>query len=113
MTLYEGSEETIVTKDEEVRVTVDKVKLEGCACFTLHSKKRGVGGKSYFLGRRGEHNADDIGWSKVKFVKRVECESRAMPMWGVIVIVVGLVVVVGILAIFGFKKYRQYTKVET
>ena len=113
VTLYEGSEETVVTEDQNVKVTVDKVKVEGCACFTLHSKKGGVGGKSYFLGKRGEHSEDDIGWSKVKYVKKVECESRAMPMWGVIVVVVGLVVVVGILAIFGFKKYRQYTRVET
>ena len=50
----------MVTKDQEVNVVVDKVKVEGCGCFTLHSKKGGRG-KSYFLGSMGgEHSPEDI-----------------------------------------------------
>ena len=101
----------MVTKDENVKVTVDKVKVEGCGCFTLHSKKGGRG-RSYLLGKRGEHIALDIGWSKVKSVRIAECERMAMPMWGVIVIVVGLVVVVALRAVFGFRKYRKYRSVK-
>ena len=106
VTLYEGSNNTVVTEDGNVSVTVDKVKLEGCGCFTIHSRKGGRG-RSYFLGRAGEYTAEDIGWSKVRSVKRAECERWAMPVWAVILIVVGLVVVAGVLAVFGFKKYRQ------
>eukprot|EP00092_Neocalanus_flemingeri_P014756 GFUD01015925.1.p1 GENE.GFUD01015925.1~~GFUD01015925.1.p1 ORF type:complete len:148 (-),score=45.61 GFUD01015925.1:100-543(-) len=107
VTLYEGSEETVVTKDEDVRVDVDRVKVEGCGCFTLHSRKEGRG-RSYFLGRRGEFSAADIGWSKVRSVRKAGCDSRAMPLWAVILIVVGLVVLIAVMAVFGFRKYRQY-----
>eukprot|EP00092_Neocalanus_flemingeri_P100249 GFUD01128026.1.p1 GENE.GFUD01128026.1~~GFUD01128026.1.p1 ORF type:complete len:150 (+),score=29.47 GFUD01128026.1:183-632(+) len=110
VTLFEGSEETVVTKDENVKVTVERVMVEGCGCFTLHSKKEG---RSYFLNKRGVHTAEDIGWSKVRSVRRVECESRAMPVWGVIVIVVGLVFLVAAGAVLGFRKYRQYRTVGT
>ena len=72
--LYEGSKETVVTNDEDkVKVTVDKVRLEGCGCFTLHSLKNGRG-RSYFLRRTGEHTAEEIGWSRVRSVRRVECD---------------------------------------
>ena len=74
VTLYEGSEETVVTNNQNVRVTVDKVRLEGCGCFRLHSRPRGRG-RSYFLGRTGEHTVEDIGWSRVRSVGRVECYS--------------------------------------
>ena len=47
----------------------------------------------------GEQSPEDVGWSRVWYVRRVGCESRAMPVWGVIIIVVGLVVVVGVLAV--------------
>ena len=60
----------------------------------------------------GDQSPEDVGWSRVRYVRRVGCESRAMPVWGVIIIVVGLVVVVGVLAVMGFKKYRQYARVE-
>ena len=113
VTLYEGSNNTVVTEDGNVSVTVDKVKLEGCGCFTLHSKKmERRGGKSFFMGRAGEYTAQDIGWSKVKSVRIADCERLALPLLGVIIIVVGLVVVVGVLAVLGFKKYRQYSVVE-
>ena len=113
VTLYEGSEETKVTNTTDVNLTVDKVKLEGCGCFTLHSKKmERRGGKSFFMGRAGEYTAEDIGWSKVKSVRIADCERLALPLWGVIIIVVGLVVVVGVLAVLGFKKYRQYSVVQ-
>ena len=111
VSLYEGSEEIVVNKDQNVKVTVDKVKVEGCGCFQLHNKKNGKG-KSYFLGR-GEHTGKDIGWKKVRSVRKVECESRAMPVWGVIVIVVVLVMLMAVGAVLGFKKYREYGRVNT
>ena len=72
VTLFEGSEETVVTNKQNVRVTVDKVRLEGCGCFRLHSRPRGRR-RSYLLGRTGEHTVEDIGWSRVRSVGRVEC----------------------------------------
>ena len=50
VTLHEGSEETVVTEYMNVKVTVDKVVLEGCGCYSLTSRKNGRG-KSYFLSR--------------------------------------------------------------
>ena len=41
--IYEGFNETVITKDEDVKVTLDYVKVEGCGCFTLHSRKGGNG----------------------------------------------------------------------
>ena len=72
VTLYEGSEETVVTNNQNVRVTIDTVKLEGCGCFRLHSRPRGRG-RSYLLDRTGEYTVEDIGWSRVRSVRRVEC----------------------------------------
>ena len=73
VTLYEGSKVIVVTEDEDnVRITVDKVRLEGCGCFRLHSRPRGRG-RSYLLDRTGEHTVEDIGWSRVRSVRRVEC----------------------------------------
>jgi hypothetical protein len=71
--LYEGSEETVVTEYMNVKVTVDKVVLdfESCGCYSLTSRKNGRG-KSYFLSRGGEHSVEDIGWSKVRTVSRVD-----------------------------------------
>merc|ERR1712083_719602 len=113
VTLYEGSEETIVTKDEDsINVSVDRVKMEGCGCFTLHTKKSGRG-KSFFLGKSGEYSGEQLGLKKVRSVRRVSCERRAMPMWSVILLVVGLIIVVGVVAIFGFRKYRNYSTVKT
>ena len=95
-----------------VKVTVDKVMLVGCGCYSLTSRKNGRG-KSYFLSRRGEHSVEDIGWSKVRSVSKVDCATLAMPVWGVILIEVGLVVLVGVGAFLFFKKYQQYGKVQT
>ena len=111
MTLYEGSEEKVVTKDQNVKVTVDKVKVQGCGCYQLHNKKDGKG-RSYFLGG-GEKTGEDIGWRKVRSIRKVECESRAMPVWGVVVIVVVLVGIMAVGAVFGFKKYPEYGRVNT
>ena len=111
VTLYEGSEEIVVNKDQNVKVTVDKVKVQGCGCYQLHNKKDGKG-RSYFLGG-GEHTGEDIGWRKVRSIRKVECESRAMPVWGVVVIVVVLVGIMAVGAVFGFKKYREYGRVNT
>merc|ERR1711970_16088 len=113
LTLFEGSEETIVTKDEDsIKVNVDRVKMEGCGCFTLHTKKSGRG-KSFFLGKSGEYSGEQLGLKKVRSVRRVSCERRAMPMWSVILLVVGLIIVTGFVAVFGFRKYRAYSQVKT
>ena len=110
--LYEGSEETKVTEDGDVDLVVDKVMVEGCGCFTLHSKKEGRG-KSFFLrSTDGVASPSDMGWARVRSVRKVACENRAMPLWGVIIIVVGLVVVSGAMAVLGFKKYRQYRQIN-
>ena len=69
VTLYEGSVETVVTDDQKVKVTVDRVKVEGCGCFTLHSKKGGKG-RSYSL-QEGEHSTKCVKWNKVKSVRKV------------------------------------------
>eukprot|EP00092_Neocalanus_flemingeri_P028226 GFUD01030652.1.p1 GENE.GFUD01030652.1~~GFUD01030652.1.p1 ORF type:complete len:119 (-),score=28.23 GFUD01030652.1:367-723(-) len=73
LTMFEyGGSETVVTEDEDVRVRVENVRLEGNCCFTLHSRRRGRG-KTYYLTRRGEHSVEDIGWSRVRSVRKVEC----------------------------------------
>ena len=113
VTLYEGSKEpVVVTEDGDVKVNVDKLKLEGCGCFSIYSKKGGRG-RSFFLGRTGEYSDEDIGWNKIRHVKRVTCESRAMPVWGVMVIVLGLVLLVAVVAVFAFRRFREYKKVAS
>jgi hypothetical protein len=48
VTLYRRSVAFMVTEDVNVRMNVDRGKVEGCDCFTLHDRKGGRG-KSYFL----------------------------------------------------------------
>ena len=60
-----------------------------------------------------EESTQEIGWRKVRSIRKVECESRAMPVWGVVVIVVVLVGIMAVGAVFGFKKYREYGRVNT
>merc|ERR1719228_1003741 len=110
--LYEGSKETLVTKDENVKVTLDRVILEGCGCYTLHSKKNWKG-RSFSMDKSGEYTGGEIGWSKVRSVKRVPCDTLAMPVWAVIIIVLVLVVAVALGTVFGFRKYREYTNEKT
>ena len=70
VTLYEGIEETVVTKDGDIkRVNVEKAVVEGCGCFTLHEKKKGKG-KMIRL-PRGEKTFQKN--MKVKSVKKVDC----------------------------------------
>ena len=39
MTLYDESEQTLVTEDTtNMRMNVDRAVVEGCGCFTLHTK---------------------------------------------------------------------------
>eukprot|EP00092_Neocalanus_flemingeri_P055675 GFUD01065855.1.p1 GENE.GFUD01065855.1~~GFUD01065855.1.p1 ORF type:complete len:117 (+),score=15.64 GFUD01065855.1:79-429(+) len=65
--------ETAVTEDVNImRVTVERVVMEGCGCFTLHSRTR-FRGRSYSLRTRGEHSRAKTGFGRVKSVKRVEC----------------------------------------
>ena len=72
VTLYEGSEETVVTKDEDIKpsIGVEKVVVEGCGCFTLYDRKGGRG-RSFFLDREGER----IMKMRVRSVRRVKCDS--------------------------------------
>merc|ERR1712013_297489 len=68
VTLYEGIEETVVTKDGDIkRVNVEKAVVEGCGCFTLHEKGKG---KMIRL-PRGEKTFQKN--MKVKSVKKVDC----------------------------------------
>ena len=53
--IYEGSNKTVVTEDGDIKATLDLVKLEGCGCFTLYSRKGGMG-KSFFLGGSGNYS---------------------------------------------------------
>merc|ERR1719154_463489 len=59
----------MVTEDINLRMNVDGVRVEGCGCFTLHSRKGGQG-RSHFLGGEGEYNLS----MRVKSVRRVECD---------------------------------------
>jgi hypothetical protein len=74
VTLYEGSEEMVVTEDEDIKpsVTVDKVKVEGCGCFVLFTRKGGMG-KSVFLGGEGERIIKKK--IRVRSVRKVKCVS--------------------------------------
>ena len=66
----------MVTKDEDIKpsVTVDKVKVkvEGCGCFVLFTRKGGMG-KSVFLGGEGERIMKNK--MKVRSVRKMECQS--------------------------------------
>ena len=108
VTIYEGSNETVVTESSDVKATLDLVMMEGCGCFTIHSK-RGGRGKSFFMGRNGNYSLDDIGWSKVRSVQSVPCDRMAMPGWVVIIIVVGIITMVTA-ALLGAFKYRNYRR---
>ena len=72
LTLYEGSEEHVVNKDEDIKpsVAVEKVKVEGCGCFTLYTRKAGKG-NSQFLGEEGVRMMK----MRVRSVRKVECDS--------------------------------------
>ena len=74
VTLYEVSEEMVVTEDEDIKpsVTVDKVKVEGCGCFVLFTRKGGMG-KSVFLGGEGERMMKEK--IKVRSVRKIKCNS--------------------------------------
>ena len=102
-----GHKTTVLREDAEMDITIDAVKIEGCGCFIIYNKKEGRG-KSYYLGLHGQNvSAAEIGWARVRSVRSRECSSLAMPIWGVVLIVVGVMLMVGILAVIGFKKYRQ------
>jgi len=71
VTLYSNvSEDEVVFEDSDIwpRMKVTKVLVEGCGCFTLHSRKKGRG-KSFFLARQGEFEVN----MKVGSVMKVSC----------------------------------------
>ena len=42
VTLHEGSKKIVLTENEDLRpgVVVDRVVVEGCGCFTVHTRRR-------------------------------------------------------------------------
>ena len=105
VTIYDGSNKTEVTEEGDIKATLDLVKVEGCGCFTLYSRRGGMG-KSFFIGGSGNYSRADIGWSKVRSVQRTPCDRMAMSGWVVMLIVLGIVICVG-LAVLGLWKYRK------
>ena len=68
------SEDEVVSEDVDIkpRIKVTKVLMEGCGCFSLHSRKNGRG-RSFFLPRQGEFEVH----MTVGSVRKVSCGSRA------------------------------------
>ena len=67
VTIYEGSNNTVVTEDSDMKSILDLVKVEGCGCFNLYSRKGGKG-NSFFLGGSGNYSRAEVGWRKVRSV---------------------------------------------
>ena len=57
-----------MTENANIRINVDRVKVEGCLCFSLHSSRDGRV-RSHFLGGEGEW----IIRMRVRSVRKVEC----------------------------------------
>ena len=70
VTLYEGSKKTVFTDDEDLKpgVLVDKVVVEGCGCYTVHTRRRGYG-TLFFFGEAGEWRL----MMRVKSIRKVPC----------------------------------------
>ena len=70
VTLYEGSKKTVLTEDEDLKpgVLVDKVVVEGCGCYTVHTRRRGYG-TLFFFGEAGEWRL----MMRVKSIRKVPC----------------------------------------
>merc|ERR1719312_787116 len=70
VTLYEGSKTIVLTENEDLRpgVVVDKVVVEGCGCFTVHSRRRGFGRLFFFRGA-GEWRLR----MTVKSIRKIPC----------------------------------------
>ena len=61
-----------MTENANIRIKVDRVKVEGCGCFSLYSRKCGQG-RSYFLGGEGELILN----MRVRLVRKVDCDIYA------------------------------------
>ena len=68
------SEDRVVNEDMDIRprMRVTRVLVEGCGCFTLHSRTRGRG-RSLFLSGNGERNVN----MRVGSVGKVSCDTYA------------------------------------
>ena len=68
------SEDRVVTEDMDIRprMRVTRVLVEGCGCFTLHSRRRGRG-RNLFLAGNGERNVN----MRVGSVRKVSCDAYA------------------------------------
>ena len=67
-------EDRVVTEDMDIRprMRVTRVLVEGCGCFTLHSRTRGRG-RNFFLAGNGERNVN----MRVGSVRKAACDSYA------------------------------------
>merc|ERR1711942_395003 len=68
------SEDRVVTEDVDIRprMRVTRVVVEGCGCFTLHSRRRGRG-RSLFLSGNEDRNVN----MRVGSVRKVPCDTYA------------------------------------
>ena len=68
------SEDRVVTEAMDIRprMRVTRVLVEGCGCFTLHSRTRGRG-RRLFLSGNGERNVN----MRVGSVGKVACDTYA------------------------------------
>ena len=75
VTLYNDvSEDRVVAEDMDIRprMRVTRVLVEGCGCFTLHSRPRGRG-SSHFLASNADRNVN----MRVGSVRKVICDTYA------------------------------------
>ena len=89
------------------------VRVEGCGCFYIYSRPRGRGASELVTSGQ-KWSGEDFGFSRAKSLERIRCEKaekNAMPVWGVVLTVLGLVVFVAIAAVI-FIRIRKYQAVS-
>jgi len=110
-----------VTEDEELnrKLKFDEVRMVGCGCFSLHSGKD-FGGRSFLVQAPGSYYHRDVGFKKILSISRIteeQCklERRALPSWGVILVVLCclVLVLVGVLAARRYRLRRHHQQVQT
>jgi len=97
---------------------VEKIKAENC-CFFIYSGRNHKGTKKFFFAEEVKE-ANQIGFKKVKSIKKVSCQQQqdtqqASPYALVIGCVVGAVIVVAAVLVIATKIYRrkQFESVST
>ena len=105
-----GDEKTFTKSKRRTSIEAKSLEVEGCGCYYVY-KQRGFRASSEFIGpSMGVVSGDDIGF-RIRSIERVSCEARAQPVWVVVCIVAGLVLLVAIIAIVGIKCYRKYSQI--